>query len=59
LAATLSYLDFFAESYGSANLFFITTCFQLQQVSIWLGNSMFWWYHTEQWASTASPSMGS
>jgi len=25
-----SYIDFFADYYGSASLFFISTCFQLQ-----------------------------
>jgi len=31
---------FFADSYGSASIFFISTCFQLEKVSVWLGNSM-------------------
>ena len=30
-----SYQDFFADSCGSASLFFISTCFQLQKVSVW------------------------
>ena len=34
-----SYQDFLADSYGSASLFFISTCFQLQKLSVWLGNS--------------------
>jgi len=37
---------FFADSYGLASLFFISTCFQLQKVSVSLGNSVFWWYPT-------------
>jgi len=39
LAAPPSYKDFFADSYGSASLFYTSTSFQLQKV--WLGNSMF------------------
>ena len=34
-----SYQDFFADSYGPASLFFILTCFHLQKLYVWLGNS--------------------
>jgi len=40
LAATPSYKDDFANSYGSATLF-ISTCFQLQKLSVWVENGMF------------------
>ena len=43
VSCTPSYKDFFADSYGSASLFFMSTCVQLQEVSVWLGNCMFWW----------------
>ena len=36
-----SYKDIFADSCCSASLFFISTCFQLEKVSVWLLHSMF------------------